>query len=92
VENFARGIGPSARKAAQTHCVNGHELAGENVYVHPKRGTRNCRTCLNETARRRRAGQAGTGPCSVDGCDAPAVNRGQCTSHYMKWWRAQRST
>lgn len=32
----------NARKA---HCKNGHEFTALNTYVHPKRGTRDCRTC-----------------------------------------------
>lgn len=85
--NTLRGEGPAAVKARQTHCVNGHLLAGDNLYVHPKRGTRNCRTCLNEAARQRRAGMKGTGRCSQ--CDRPASSRGMCPSHYMSWWRGK---
>lgn len=33
-------------KAAQTHCLNGHELAGDNVY--PYRGKRYCRACQRQ--------------------------------------------
>lgn len=42
-ENILRGTGFAARKAAQSHCVNGHPLSGENIY--PYKGGRLCRTC-----------------------------------------------
>ena len=32
-------------KAAKTHCPQGHEYAGDNLYLHPKRKNRICRTC-----------------------------------------------
>jgi hypothetical protein len=86
--NTLRGSSPVARRSEQTHCVNGHELAGDNIYIHPQRGTRNCRTCLIETARARRAGKRGTGPCSETDCDRPASSRGMCPKHYGIWWRA----
>jgi hypothetical protein len=46
-ENVLRGTGRSAVNARRTHCVNGHQLAGENLYVN--RGRRLCNAC----ARRR---------------------------------------
>lgn len=42
--NVLRGISPSAKHAAKTHCVYGHELLGDNIYVDPK-GRRVCRKC-----------------------------------------------
>lgn len=44
-ENVKRGIGPTALNAAKTHCVHGHELAGENLYVWSGDGGRKCREC-----------------------------------------------
>lgn len=38
----------------KTHCIHGHELSGENLYVTPK-GYRNCRACNAEITARRRA-------------------------------------
>lgn len=35
----------------KTHCVNGHQLAGDNVYV-PRPGQRYCRICKNAANRR----------------------------------------
>jgi hypothetical protein len=43
-ENFLRGEGPTAINARKTHCLNGHELSGDNLYVF-KTGSRRCRTC-----------------------------------------------
>lgn len=32
-------------KGPKTHCVNGHPLSGDNLYVVPSDGRRQCRTC-----------------------------------------------
>lgn len=53
VENVMRGDSPLARKARQTHCIRGHELAGENLY-RDSRGRRQCRTCRRDAAQRAR--------------------------------------
>ena len=42
--NILRGVGPTAINARRTHCVNGHPLEGENLYVQPT-GERKCRAC-----------------------------------------------
>ena len=42
-ENVLRGVGPTAMLARQTHCKNGHPLAGANLYM--ARNGRNCRIC-----------------------------------------------
>lgn len=56
-ENTMRGVGPAPRRAAQTHCLRGHELAGDNVYIHKSRRVRVCRTChrnrVREASRRK---------------------------------------
>ncbi|WP_227412199.1 HNH endonuclease signature motif containing protein [Cryobacterium sp. BB736] len=44
-ENLLRGIGPSAVHAKKTHCPAGHEYAGDNLYNHPTKIMRVCRTC-----------------------------------------------
>ncbi len=43
-ENVLRGIGLAAQNAQKTHCNNGHELSGSNLYICP-RGKRECRRC-----------------------------------------------
>lgn len=43
-ENLLNGHTITASKAAQTHCIHGHEFTLENTRVR-KNGTRNCRTC-----------------------------------------------
>jgi hypothetical protein len=43
-ENVLRGDTIIARQVAQTHCVHGHALAGDNVRLHRSRG-RVCRAC-----------------------------------------------
>jgi hypothetical protein len=53
-ENIRRGTGPLAENAAKTHCVHGHEFAGENLYVRPD-GRRQCRACNAEHQRRHHA-------------------------------------
>jgi len=59
-ENCARGESAKAtkmRKAAQTHCKNGHPLSGDNL-AFDWRGHRRCKTChriqTKESARRYR--------------------------------------
>lgn len=56
--NILRGTGFSAQKAAQTNCIRGHPLSGDNLYTKPN-GSRNCRACRREALRqlyaRRRA-------------------------------------
>ena len=46
--NILRGEGFSAKKARQTHCVNGHELAGANLYQRKDRpgASRDCKRCM----------------------------------------------
>ncbi len=43
-ENVLRGMTFAARKAQQTHCVNGHEFTEDNTARRPN-GTRGCRIC-----------------------------------------------
>ena len=52
-ENLLRGEGPSAVHAVKTHCPAGHAYAGENLYVHPRKGYRVCRACGRDRARAR---------------------------------------
>jgi hypothetical protein len=42
---------PPSPRAVKTHCVRGHELAGENLYVTPD-GRRQCRACHHAAVRR----------------------------------------
>jgi hypothetical protein len=49
--NLMRGNTRTAQKAAQTECVNGHQLAGDNVRIRPN-GTRACRSCGRLRSRR----------------------------------------
>jgi hypothetical protein len=53
-ENTRRGDAGKARgaqNAAKSHCPQGHEYAGDNLYIHPQRGTRDCRACRAEASR-----------------------------------------
>lgn len=43
--NALRGTSPAAKNAKKTHCKRGHELAGENLYLRPDTGTRQCLIC-----------------------------------------------
>lgn len=43
--NVLRGVGITARNAAATHCLRGHEFTPENTYI-PRSGNRNCRACI----------------------------------------------
>lgn len=51
-ENNLRGNGRAAKKARQTHCINGHPLLGENLQISPK-GYRRCRECRRQSCRKR---------------------------------------
>lgn len=42
-ENVLRGIGPTARNAAKTHCLRGHPFSGNNLRI--ASSGRKCRTC-----------------------------------------------
>lgn len=49
--NVLRGDGPTAKNAAKTHCIHGHELIGDNIYERADRpGTRECRACAIQRA------------------------------------------
>ena len=38
-------IGGRGPASARTHCTQGHELAGSNLYILPSTGWRECQTC-----------------------------------------------
>lgn len=42
--NILRGEGQGAKHARKTHCVHGHPLSGDNIWVSPQ-GWRRCLTC-----------------------------------------------
>lgn len=52
-ENVLRGESFSARNARKTHCPRGHEYTEDNIRWHS--GRRECRTCVNQRDRERRA-------------------------------------
>jgi hypothetical protein len=59
-ENLLRGMGPTGTHARQTHCLRGHPLSGDNLYIWPGKDgghgrTRMCRTCHSQCEARRRA-------------------------------------
>lgn len=35
-------------RGSHTHCLRGHLLSGENLYRHPRYGSRGCKTCRRE--------------------------------------------
>ncbi len=48
-ENILRGFSPSAINARKTHCIEGHELSGKNIYRKSAlRGIRRCRICARK--------------------------------------------
>ena len=53
-ENILRGNGVAAQHVRKTHCLRGHPLSGENLYVTPC-GWRACLACKRECDQRRRA-------------------------------------
>lgn len=50
--NTMRGDTLPAREAARMHCINGHELSGDNL-LKRARGHRDCKTCHRERQRAR---------------------------------------
>lgn len=50
-ENILRSDCPSARRARQTHCRNGHEFTLANTFI-TRKNQRQCRTCNRERMRR----------------------------------------
>lgn len=52
-KNWENGISPAAINARKTHCINGHPLFGDNLYVEPG-GARHCRTCRAEITARQK--------------------------------------
>lgn len=51
-ENVMRSANPTAVNAVKTHCVNDHELAGDNLRI--DNGRRLCRQCRRESNARNR--------------------------------------
>lgn len=45
--NTLRGVGPTARNARKTHCVQGHPFTPDNTILRPH-GGRTCRVCSQE--------------------------------------------
>lgn len=54
-DNILSGTGPTAKHANQTHCVHGHQLSGDNLYVFKskdgKMTMRSCRACAYKRQR-----------------------------------------
>ena len=44
-ENYNRSNNPMGINSRKTHCINGHELKGSNLYI-AKNGTRKCYECV----------------------------------------------
>jgi hypothetical protein len=51
-QRYSRG--PAAENAMKTHCIHGHPLSGDNLYVDPE-GKRKCQTCIDDVKQRRKA-------------------------------------
>ena len=65
-ENTLRGFGPAGIHARKTHCIRGHPLSGENIYL-SHQTWRRCKTCIIASTKRRRTGVMGAGgPGSVN--------------------------
>lgn len=60
-ENTLRGAGITAQQAAQTHCLNGHPLTGDNLRSwDASHGERKCLACARVRDRARRAKKRAT--------------------------------
>lgn len=51
-ENVLRSDNPNAINARKTYCMREHPLSGDNLYIHPKRGTRHCKQCGKDAQKR----------------------------------------
>jgi len=51
-------VRPPVPGQKKTHCIRGHELSGDNVYIHKTKGRR-CRACGREWLRDKRAREKG---------------------------------
>lgn len=47
-ENILRGVSPSAINARKTHCLKGHKLEGDNLYLRKTKFERRCRECYRQ--------------------------------------------
>lgn len=72
--NILRGAGAGAMHARQTHCVHGHPLFGDNLFI--ERGFRRCKACLvshrQRSLARRRARFLASGLCAK--CGEPSTS------------------
>lgn len=57
-ENSLRGISPMAQNASKLYCRRGHKFSGSNLRIDPKSGSRKCKACDAENARRYRKAHA----------------------------------
>ena len=44
-ENVLRGNTLAAKNKLKTHCINGHPLSGDNLYIRKDRLQRGCKMC-----------------------------------------------
>lgn len=53
-ENTLTGSGVSAINKRKTHCIRGHELSGENIFLYKRAGhiNRQCRLCRKLTLKK----------------------------------------
>jgi hypothetical protein len=54
--NISRGMSgmeTGLRNLAKTHCPKGHPYSGDNLYIIPSTGTRQCRTCVREAHKKK---------------------------------------
>jgi hypothetical protein len=47
-ENWYRSMSQSAVNERKMHCIRGHPLSGDNLYVYAKTGKRHCRQCAHD--------------------------------------------
>jgi hypothetical protein len=89
--NLLRARGFAARQAAQTECIHGHPLAGDNLYV-DKRSRRHCRECRSrrsQEARAKKQAAAGKPRLTVITHGASRYNSG-CRCDICRAGKAQR--
>lgn len=97
VENSRRGLQGrinAERQRAKQHCPKGHPYAGDNLYITPTTGGRQCQTCRAERVQaydERRLSDPETPACAADDCNQPSLTAGLCRAHYKRQWKAARA-
>jgi hypothetical protein len=73
-------------------CAQGHPMSGDNLYIRPSTGRRECRACTRGRSKKLRSTDR---ECALPGCSRPAFCRLRtdspiCEMHYLRERRARK--